>query len=89
MSISTEKEDHLYILTQINEEKSNEDEHFVHRVIMHMMDNEGFEPSREIIAEILKERLDLAEEIKIFKDIIKEVRNIIRDFEKFENEMTP
>jgi len=87
--MSTEKENHLYILTQIKEEKSNDqDEHVVHRVMMHMMDKEGFEPSREIIAEILKERPDLAKEIKIFKDIIKEIRNIIRDFEKF-NEMTP
>jgi hypothetical protein len=83
----TEKENHLYILTQIRED-NGQDEHFVHRVMMHMMDNEGFEPSREIIAEILKERPDLAKEIKIFKDIIKEIRNIIRDFEKF-NEMTP
>ena len=85
-----EKEDHLDILTQIKEEKRNDqDEHVIHRTLMYMMDKEGFEPSREILSEILKERPDLVDEIKIFKDIVKEVRNIFRDFEKIENEMTP
>ena len=54
---------------------------------MYMMDKENFEPSREILSEILRERPDLAEEIKIFKDIVKEIRNMFRDFEKIE--MTP
>lgn len=80
-------EDHLEILEQIKEEKRNDqDEHVIHRTLMYMMDKENFEPSREILSEILRERPDLAEEIKIFKDIVKEVRNIFRQIEK---EMTP
>ena len=46
-------------------------------------------PARAIakgLSEILKESPDLADEIKIFKDIVKEVRNIFR---QLENEMTP
>ena len=82
------KEDHLEILEQIKEEKRNDqDEHVIHRTLMYMMDKENFEPSREILSEILRERPDLAEEIKIFKDIVKEIRNMFRDFEKIE--MTP
>lgn len=81
------KEDHLEILEQIKEEKRNDqDEHVIHRTLMYMMDKENFEPSREILSEILRERPDLAEEIKIFKEIVKEVRNIFRQIEK---EMTP
>ena len=81
------KEDHLEILEQIKEEKRNDqDEHVIHRTLMYMMDKENFEPSREILSEILRERPDLAEEIKIFKDIVKEIRNIFRQIEK---EMTP
>lgn len=81
-------EDHLEILEQIKEEKRNDqDEHVIHRTLMYMMDKENFEPSREILSEILRERPDLAEEIKIFKEIVKEIRNMFRDFEKIE--MTP
>ena len=82
------KEDHLDILEQIKKEKRNDqDEHVIHRTLMYMMDKEGFEPSREILSDILKERPDLAEDIKIFKEIVKEIRNMFRDFEKIE--MTP
>jgi hypothetical protein len=81
------KEDHLDILEQIKEERQNQnDEHIVHRTLMYMMDQKEFEPSSKILSEILKERPDLEDEIKIFKDIVKEIRNIFR---QLENEMTP
>jgi hypothetical protein len=81
------RKDHLDLLEQIKEEKTNDqDEHVIHRMLLYMMDKEGFEPSREILSDILKERPDLADEIKIFKDIFKEIRKIMRDFEIFNQE---
>ena len=79
------KEVHLELLNKIKEESSNEDYYVIHNILFPMMD-EGFEPDNQILSEIFTEHPDLAEEIQIFKHIVKEVREAFRDIER---SMTP
>ena len=75
------KDTHLQILNEIKNHDTD-DYYAIHNILFPMMDEDGFEPDHEILSEIFTEHPELAEEIQIFKHIVKEVREAFRNIEK-------
>jgi len=72
------KQIHMELLSEILEQKSNDqDQYVLHQMLMDMMEEDGFEIDYKILKEIATEKPEVAEDIQELKDIVKDVRNAI------------